>query len=858
MRNTLKIGLLAGIAALVTPVAAMAQDAAPETVDGASEDGASEDYATAEILVTARKRSESLMSVPVVATAIAGETLQLMQTNDLKSLATMVPGLSMGTSILSVGQLVSLRGVGTSALDPGVDASVTLNIDGLALSQGLAYASGMFDVGQVEVLKGPQNLFYGKSSPGGVISLRTADPTDELEMIGRVGYEFEARHKLIEGIVSGPLNDAIKVRVATQYGESDGFFKNTAVAVPGSGAVGPRYKRLSGGDYFKIRGTLLIKPSDSFDARLKINHVVDDFNNGGQVQNVVCPDGVGAPLGQAYIQPSDACKLDRFVPSIDQDNAAYPAFAYPGFKNLARNGVPYNRTKQTFGTAELNFHLQPELTLTSQTGFYRVDAQSLFNATSSSAAAGLFNVTNDFERRQFTQELRLASDFDSPLNFTVGGFIERSRFSDDVTIARNVVGFPLAEGSPPTAIFIQKGAKFVKIRTESVFGQLLYKLTPELEFAAGARWTNERRSQTGWFLAPTTGVISDATFARPNIQAKNVAPELSVTYRPNSDLTVFANLKKGYKSGSFNVSTPPFNGENNAFDDEKVEGGEFGVKMRTADRALSIEAAAFYYKFSGLQVGANVQATNGVTVTRTVNAGAARSYGLEASATYRPAVLEGLTLRVAALYNNTKYTSLTNIPCYGGQLASEGCDLLFTRSAAAAQTPTGPVGGIFQPADQASNPGGTTVNGTYGFWGFNTAQDRSGLPLIRAPKWSGTFGADYQFDLGSDYRLIVASNNQWQSKSLTNLGYLFYQKSFIKTDLSATLKAPNDKWEFSLVGKNLTNEITSGNCSNGNRMTGNAGGLITGGLVKGVAGSDETGCWADAGRELWVRATLRY
>lgn len=848
MRNTLRSLLLGGVAALVMPTGAMAQDA--ETSAEAADSG--------EIIVTARKRSESLMSVPVVATAIGGETLQLMQTNDLKSLATMVPGLSLGTSILSVGQLVSLRGVGTSALDPGVDASVTLNIDGLALSQGLAYASGMFDVGQVEVLKGPQNLFYGKSSPGGVISLRTADPTDELELIGRVGYEFEARHKLVEGIVSGPLTKGVKVRVAAQYGETDGFFKNTAVATPNSGAAGPSSRRNGEGDSFKIRGTLLLEPSDSFDARLKINHVLDDFNNGGQLQNVLCPDGVNAPLGRFFVQPTDGCKLDRFVPSVDQDNAAFPAFSYPGNKNLARKGIPYNRTKQTFGTAELNFHLQPELTLTSQTGFYRVDAQSLFNGTTASAAMGLFNVTNDFERRQFTQELRMTSDFDSPLNFTVGGFIERSRFSDDVTIARNVVGFPLAAGSAPTAIFVQKGAKFVKIRTESVFGQLLYEITPELELAAGARWTNERRSQRGWFLAPATGVISDATSARPKIQAKNVAPELSVTYRPNSDLTVFANLKKGYKSGSFNVSTPPFNGENNAFDDEKVEGGELGVKMRTADRALNIEAAAFYYKYSGLQVGANVQATNGVTVTRTVNAGAARSYGLEASITYRPPALERLTLRVAGLYNNTKYTSLTNLPCYGGQLASEGCNLLFTRSAAALQTPTGPAGGIFQPADQATNPGGTIVNGTYGFWGFNAGQNRSGLPLIRAPKWSGNFGADYEFELGGDYRLIVASNNQWQSKSLVNLGYIFYQKSFIKTDLSATLKGPEDKWEFSLVGKNLANEITTGNCSNGNRMAGNAGGLITGGVARGVAGTDEVGCWTDTGRELWVRATLRY
>lgn len=848
MRKLLLLSLLCSVAVMATSTTATAQVASlPAAEDGARTDG--------EILVTARKRSESLMSVPVVATAIGGETLQIMQTNDLKALATMVPGLSMGTSILSVGQLVSLRGVGTSALDPGVDASVSLNIDGLPLSQGLAYASGMFDVGQIEVLKGPQNLFYGKSSPGGVISLRTADPTDELEIIGRAGYEFEARHVLVEGIVSGPLGDGIKARLAAQYGTLDGYFKNPAVAVPNSGAAGPRSKRLGEGKSFKVRGTLLFDGSDVFDARIKVNHVFDHTKNGGQLQNAVCPDGVNAPLGRFFVMPTDDCRVNRIVPSVDQDNAAFPAFSFPGNRNLARNGVPYNRTRQTFGTVELNFHLQPDLTLTSQTGYYSVKATSLFNGTTASANMGLFNVTNGFKRRQFTQEVRLASDFDTPLNFTLGGMIERGKFSDDVTIARNVLGFPLAAGSVPTQVFIQKGFKEVKIQTESLFGQLLYEIVPEVELAAGARWTNERRSQIGNFLAPTTGVISAATFARPRISSKNIAPELSITYRPHSDLTIFGNLKRAYKSGSFNVSTPPFNGENNAFDDEKVEGGEIGMKMRSADRALTLESALFYYKYSGLQVGANVQATNGVTVTRTVNAGSARSYGLEAALTYRA---DRLTLRAGGLYNNTKYTSLTNVPCYGGQMVTEGCNLLFTRSAAALQTPAGPAGGIFQPADQATSPGGVVVNGTYGFWGFNTAQNRSGLPLIRAPKWSGNFGFDYEFDLGRDLRLIVTNNNQWQSRSLVNLGYIHYQGSFIKTDLALTLKGPEDKWEFALVGKNLNDKITTGNCSNGNRMTGNAGGLITGGTARGIAGTDEIGCWADTGRELWVRATVRY
>ncbi len=165
---------------------------------------------------------------------------------------------------------------------------------------------------------------------------------------------------------------------------------------------------------------------------------------------------------------------------------------------------------------------------------------------------------------------------------------------------------------------------------------------------------------------------------------------------------------------------------------------------------------------------------------------------------------------------------MTNIPCYGGQKVSEGCNL--------------------------------HVNSA----GLFTAQDRSGLPLIRAPQFSGNFGGEYETAIGKGLTLVLANNNQWQSRSLVNLGYIWYQDAFIKTDLSAALKGPDDRWEFAVVGKNLGNKITSGNCSNGNRMAGNAGGIITGGTVRGAAGIDEVGCWADTGREIWVRATLRY
>src|ERR1700741_108907 len=111
--------------------------------------------------------------------------LEASAINDIARLTTRVPGLLLGNGVLAIGPQISLRGIGTSTQDAGVDQSVSLNLDGLSVAQGLAYRAGLFDVDQVEVLKGPQALFYGKSSTGGVLALRTNDPGDRLEIIGR-------------------------------------------------------------------------------------------------------------------------------------------------------------------------------------------------------------------------------------------------------------------------------------------------------------------------------------------------------------------------------------------------------------------------------------------------------------------------------------------------------------------------------------------------------------------------------------------------------------------------------------------------------------------------------------------------
>jgi iron complex outermembrane receptor protein len=779
-----------------------------------------------EVIVTARKRQESILNVPVVESAIPQEQLQRYQTQDLKDIATLVPGIALGDSILSIGTQISIRGVGTTTFNPGIDQSVALNIDGLQLSQGLAYSSAFFDMQQVEVLKGPQALFYGKASPGGVISIRTADPTSKFEVIARAAHEFEADENQGEFIISGPLTDTLKGRLAAQYDSSEGYFENLSFGNALFGSRDPTHSHQPDKNYM-IRGTLLWNPTSAFDARLKINQARDRQEEAGAEQAVLCPEGTGPlVLGPGFaipfMSPNDDCKLDRQFTVVDYNLASFPL--------LPNNGTPYLETTQTYGTLEMNYRVRPDITLTSTTGYYLLHSTSLFNTSQTGESAPIIGVTNGFHRRELTEELRANSDFSGPLNFTTGIYIQRAQFSDLVNLyANKAPTFPFL---PYKGLIAQAGIQTVDINTNSFFGQVRYKIIPQVEIAAGARYSAETRTDTPYDL--TTGVPIFINLATPEIKSYKTSPEVTITYKPTDDMTFFGALKKGYKSGSFDTATPPTPDENNAFGDEKVEGGEVGMKSRWLDRSLLFNIAWYDYRYSGLQVGAIQPVEGGLPVIHTINAGSALVTGWEGDVDYRPDWIAGLNLHASANWNHAVFKTLDHVSCFTGQTFALGCTEDF---------------------EAAAN------NGLGGY----TNQNQSGLPLVRAPKYQANFGFDYEHDIGNGLKFIVANNTQYSSKYMTGLGFPYYQGGFFKTDINFTLQGPNDRWEFALIAKNLNDKITTGNCSPSDIQGGLIGTLTGRGgplasvppVFAGPAGLGEIGCWADRGREIWMRVTLK-
>jgi iron complex outermembrane receptor protein len=804
--------------------APFASKAVEEPVAGGSATGETQTQPYEEVIVTARKRQESVLKVPVVETVLTPQDLEKAQIVDIRGITTKVPGLLIGSSVGSVGTQISLRGIGTSALDAGIDQSVSLNIDGQQFSQGLTFRSGLFDLAQAEVLRGPQALFFGKNSPGGVIALTTADPGDTAEVIARQSYEFEADEHRTELILSGPLTDTLGVRLAGAYSDAKGFFNNTAQAIPGLGGAGPKHDRYGGVERYMARGTVLWQPTSAFRARLKLNVMKDNGESPPQLQIVSCPSGSGpGVLGFQFI---GGCKQDRTYEFVDMDPAAFGGFNADGSPGLRNNGVPFNTIDQHFEVLDLSYDFEG-LRLTSTTTYYDNETDISFNGTSSGAAGPTLFADNHFTRHDFTQELRLESDNPGPLNWMLGGFLQEAGMRNRIYVGGNTV-----MGLPPT---LAAGSHDVDISSWSSFGQLRWTPLDVLELAAGVRYTDEERSDDATVYNPATGKFEVAALPTPKISSQNWSPEVTVTYTPTDALTVFSAFKQGYKSGSYSIIIP-FNGTDNSFGDEKVRGGEIGFKSRLFDRTLNLNGAAYYYRYTGLQVGVSQPAAaTGVPVLRTLNAGKTRTYGIDLDGAFRVPGIEGLSANFAVNWNKAKFLSLHGVPCYGGQTIAMGCNESFNPEY---RTPTGELSPRF------------------------TAQDASDQQLERAPEWQVNAGLDYQANLTDRVALAIGTSLQYSSQYRAVIGPRddFFQKSYTRYNAYLTLKDPQDSWELSLIGNNLNNVLRAGYCAvsdyqNTTVFTGFAQQFGTASNPSGKI--DDVACSVDPGRQVILRLIVR-
>ena len=754
-----RVILLAASTALFTPQSLMAQDA--------SEEARSTSGQLAEIIVTARKREESLMSVPVAVTAVSGDALTQTGVSDLSRLAQLAPQVMVSRADSGSGGSFKIRGLGTPYADAGLDSSVGVNIDGMQAMRGNGVNIGFFDVSQIEVLKGPQALFYGKNNPAGVIALRSKDPTDRLEGYIRASYEFEARERMLEGAISGPLSETFKARLALRASKMRGWLVNRAVPILNNPLMGgfdtfPRDSKGNGGEDIMGRLTLLWEPSSNFDANLKI--AAGKHKDNGTTGQLVCLDPNRRPLTfglgvTPYADPGSDCKMDK---NFSQANM--PAQAAAGIPYV-NDGVPFTDIESLLTTLNMNYRMD-NLTITSVTGYTKLDAAQLMDFSWGSYGSTHCTLGEDSET--WSQELRLVSDYDGPVNFTMGGYYEDWKRANRTSCFLGFAGPDPASGRYDTHGNLITGSG----KTISGFGQLRWELSEQIELAGGVRYTHEKKTTdvrnvythgflAGPFALQPVGVPLAGDFSFTD---SNWSPEFTASFKPMDDSLIYLAYKTGYKSGGFsspNLVQTFQNSGNLKFDSEKSRGVELGFKSQLADRSLRLEGSIYSFIYKNLQLSQFDANTFSYFIK---NAASARIKGAELSALWQ--ATPELRLNATATYNKATYKSYPGASCFTGQTAAEGC-----------------IGG---------------------------SQDLTGAPLTQAPKH--TFNAGFVYDLpmgASDLVVSLSGDMAYTGSYITAEDHAptTFQKSYTLFNAGVRVHPSDERWEIALMGRNLGNKF---------------------------------------------------
>ena len=533
-----------------------------------------------EIIVTARKRDETSLAVPVVLTAIGSKEIERRAINSIDGLSRAVPQLLTGESGGSVqGGSLTLRGIGSNDGNVFGDQAISFNIDGVAISRASVRRLATMDLAQVEVLKGPQALFFGKNSPGGIISLRTADPTDRFEAKLAGGYDFEGRERRVEGFISGPISDTLGFRIAAFGSKLGGYQDNIA---PLSSPFTDPDRHLPNGKEFAVRGTLKFTPDESFNARLKVNFGRLDNGDVTEITQLI-----DCPLGNPQLGNVDECRPNSKVTR----GVMGPAFGQ--VDPIFGDGDTYVKAKQALTSLEMNYKLSDDITLTSLSGFYqyKINWQVLYTATYAqpqNILAG--HVSGNF--KDISQEFRVASSYDGPVNFLFGGYYQGSRATFGSTVYFNAL----------TPTFLNHYKYNQRTTSYSAFGQLQWKPTPTIELDAGGRYSYERKHLAVATATPAAPfALVPVNTAKNKDHWKNFSPEFTVSWRPSQQMTLFGSYKKGFLSGGFNTAGAGFTGDL-SYDQQTIRGFEGGVKALLLDNRLRTNLSLYSYTVKGLQV----------------------------------------------------------------------------------------------------------------------------------------------------------------------------------------------------------------------------------------------------------------
>ena len=770
---------------------APATDPAPTADAQISQDSAA--ASDPEIVVTARRRNELLLDVPIAVTAYSGEQLERQGALDITDIGDTTPNVTLETSRGTNTTLTAfIRGVGQQDPVAGFEQGVGIYLDEVYLNRPQGAVLDIYDVERIEILRGPQGTLYGRNTIGGAVKYVTRRLPKERELSIRANVGTYRQADLVVSAAQ-PLTDTLRIGAAFARLSRDGFGTNLTTG-------DENYDK----DIIAVRGTLEFEPVETAFFRLSGDYTSDSSNARGG-HRLIVGLASGAPvLG------------DEFD---------------------SRGGLEDPRQKVKGGGIALHgeIGLNDWLTLKSITAWRkdRSDTPIDFDALPATDV----DVPAIYKNKQLSQEVQLVIDR-GPLAGLLGAYYLDA---DAQTIFD--VRLYTSNALLPGLTALTSGD--VGTKTWAVFGDFTYDVSEQLAISLGGRYTNDKRHAKVFrqnlilggsptfggappfgfgigFPAITNGITSDFDGKRTDTA---FTPRASIAFKPNRDHNIYASYSRGFKGGGFDprgqsTSAPDLNGDGVRdaneiyefmdFDPETVDSYELGWKGSVFDRRLNFALAVFQANYKDVQVpgsvGGNTLTGVPTFVGVTTNAGKARFRGLELESNLRVAndlATPGDRLNFAGTlgYLDAKYLEFITV------------------------VNRNPAGGSITPIE------------------IDMADFRE---VQNTPKWTMSGSVDYDTPVGAG-RLNANATLSYRSKSqqfeLQAPG--LDQKGFALLDASIVWRSVASRYTIGLHGKNLTNKryITAGyNFLNQNPYTGEyiGNGAAPGTVPNGVPGLDAT------------------
>lgn len=724
-----KLALLASAALLCVPDVAIAQS----QVD--------------EIIVTARKKEESLQDTPISIQAFDAKGIERRNIVDISQIGEFTPNLRFDKAAAIGGSnssaVLYIRGIGTDAGIPTLDLGVGTYVDGVYLARSVGGVLDLVDTERVEVLRGPQGTLFGRNTIGGAINITSKKPTNEFEGDVAVSVGSDALVN-VRGRLNLPLvEDKLAARGAIMFKKRDGYVTRTDGTDMGNQ------------DSVSARLALRWTPTDAVTFDLAGDYTSSESNGAPFVLLDVTESGGFAGFHNNVFNPvfgGGTCATGPNPTPTNDPNCFNTQFVDPSRETDAGTLAPRDDLDIWGVSLTGEFEASDNIILKSITS-YR-DTESAFALDQDHSPHTIAHVETVANQNQFSQELQVLGDFLGGRLDTIAGvyyFEEEGLTVEDIAFA---------------PVTFQSGGEFDN-SSVAVFGQGTYDLTEDLSFTGGIRYTDDKKGFTPnqflntAFINPMVGFMSFPPGAAPVVPS--VPAEVSfdkvtllgnLSYQVTDDVLTYATYSQGFKSGGFTQRLSPQDGFTRlpSYEPETVDVYEAGFKTTMFDRRVRLNGAFFYTDYSDLQI---VVQFNPETQMQSVgpvvlNAAEATIKGFELDLTATP--IDGLLLEASLGYVDAGYDGFEFDEALVGVSVTD--------------------------------------------------------KIVKTPKWSSALGMSYRIPV-SDSSYITPRVDWTYSGSYFNNAInspQIFQDSYHLINLGIAYDNEDNGWGLSLAGKNLTDE----------------------------------------------------